>query len=217
MFSRSNGCWSHMEMKSPEVSIRFVFYSSVSLWDTNRGQIFRLPKSSRTMMCAVSLLMPKSSAINLRVSRRSCTQHLSHFLHHFLRSVCWWPTHPQSFPSLRESVWTISKHIFCSRLPSHTRAPTFHETPLLFSPICSRTWRLQVAPLRYDTTSHTDYVQLAVVGLHCRSHVVHTVWGFFPWLWRTMRMRAHMHQVAVEVWHHSLNFLDTHSMLIACM
>ena len=33
--------------------------------------------------------------------------------------------HPQSFSSLRESVWTIRKHIFGSRLPSLTSAPTF--------------------------------------------------------------------------------------------
>ena len=36
MFSRSNGSWSHMEMKSPECSISFAFCSSVSLCGTNR-------------------------------------------------------------------------------------------------------------------------------------------------------------------------------------
>ena len=61
-----------MELKSPEVSIRFAFCPSVSVCGTNREQIFRLPKSSRTMVCAVSFLMPNSSAINLSVSRRSC-------------------------------------------------------------------------------------------------------------------------------------------------
>ena len=65
---------SHMKMKSPEVSIRFAFYSSVSLCASNQEQIFRLPKSSRTMVCTVFLLMPNSSAINLGVSRRSCAR-----------------------------------------------------------------------------------------------------------------------------------------------
>ena len=50
--------------------------------------------------------------------------------------------HPQSFPSLCKSVWTIREHIFCSRFPSRTPAPTFHASPLQFSPICSITWCL---------------------------------------------------------------------------
>ena len=72
MFFRSNASWSHMKMKSPEVSIGFAFCSFVSLWGTNREQIFRFPKSSGTMVCAVSLLMPNSSAMNLSADRRSC-------------------------------------------------------------------------------------------------------------------------------------------------
>ena len=52
--------------------IRFAFCSSVSLCCTNREQIFKLPKSSRTMVCVMSLPMPNSSAINLSVRRRSC-------------------------------------------------------------------------------------------------------------------------------------------------
>ena len=55
-----------MEVKSPEVSIRFAFCSSVSLCGKNREQIFRLPKSSRTMVYDGCLLIPNSS------SRRSC-------------------------------------------------------------------------------------------------------------------------------------------------
>ena len=90
VFFRSNGSWSHMEMKSPEVSIRFAFCSSVSLCGTNREQIFCLP-ISWTMVCAVSLLMPNSSAINLSVSSRQY-QHMSHFLDHFWGSACRWPT-----------------------------------------------------------------------------------------------------------------------------
>ena len=73
MFSKSNESWSHMEMKSPDVSICVAFCSSVSLCGTNREQIFRLPRSSWTMVFAVSLLMPNSSTINHCVSRRSCT------------------------------------------------------------------------------------------------------------------------------------------------
>ena len=64
MFSRRNGFWSHMKMKSPEFSIRFVFCSSLSLHCSIWEQIFRLPKLSRMMVCTVSLLMPNSSAIN---------------------------------------------------------------------------------------------------------------------------------------------------------
>ena len=116
--------------------------------------------------------------------------------------------HPQSFPSLLKSVWTILKHIFCSQLPSHTPAPTFHPFPLQFSPIYSRTWYLHIALLCWDTTSHTDYIQLDAVCLHCRSHAVHAVCQFSPCLWRTMLMHAHMHQVAIQIWHHSPNFLD---------
>ena len=90
--------------------------------------------------------------------------------------------HPQLFPSLRESIWTIRKHIFCSRLPSRTPAPTLHASPLQFSPIYSRTWCLHVVPLRCDTTSYTDYVQLAAVCLYNRSNAVHDVCRFSPCL-----------------------------------
>ena len=129
-------------------------------------------------------------------------------LHHLV-SRPWNVAHPQSFPSLRESVWTIRKHIFCSRLPFRTPAPTFYASPLQFFSIWSRTWCLHVAPLRCDTTSHTDYVQQAAVGLHCGSQAVNAVCRFSPCIWRTMCMRAHMRQVVVEIWLHSPNFLDT--------
>ena len=83
-------------------------------------------------------------------------QHLSHFLDHFGGFACQWLTrmwlNPQSFPSLCKNVWTIPKHIFCSRLPYRTLAPTFHVSLLQFSLICSRTWCLHVATLRCDTT-----------------------------------------------------------------
>ena len=58
--------------KSPEVSIRFALCLSVSLCCTNQEQIIRLPKSSQTMVCTMSLLMPKSWAIKLSFSRRFC-------------------------------------------------------------------------------------------------------------------------------------------------
>ena len=48
-------------------------------------------------------------------------------------------THLQSFPSFRKDVLIICKHVFCSWLPSHTPAPTFHTSLLQFSPVCSRT------------------------------------------------------------------------------
>ena len=61
---------------------------SARLCGTNREQIFRLPKSSRTMVCAVSLLMPNSSAINLSVRRRSCAS----ICRTFWGSACAWST-----------------------------------------------------------------------------------------------------------------------------
>ena len=57
--------WKWSLQKFPSVLI------SAHLWDC-AAQIFRLLKSSRTMLWAVSLLMPNSSTINLSVNRRSC-------------------------------------------------------------------------------------------------------------------------------------------------
>ena len=136
-------------------------FPSVSLCGTNREQVFRLPKASRTMVCAVSLLMPNSSAINLSVSRWSCASICRTFsIISGALLVGGRPEHgsSQSFPSLRESVWTIRKHISCSRIPSRTPAPTFHAYPLQFSPICRKTLCLNITPLRCDTTSHIDYI-----------------------------------------------------------
>ena len=154
MISRSNGSWSHMEMKSPEVSIHFAFCSSVSLCITNREQIFHLHRSSRTVVCAVSLLIPNSFKINLSISRRSYASICRTFS--IISGVLFVDGQTEhlmlsSFPSLCKSVWTICKHIFCSQFPSRTPVPTFHESPLQFSPICSRSRCLHVAPLCCDT------------------------------------------------------------------
>ena len=203
-------------MRSPEVSIRIAFCSSVSLCGTNQEQIFHLSKSSRTMVCAVSLLMHNSSAINLSVSRRSWASiyHTFWIISGVLFVVDGRPELDSSsvVPSLRESIWTISKPIFCSRLPSRTHAPTFLASPLQFSPICNRPWCLDVASLRCDSTSQTDYVQLAAVGLHCLSHAVHAVSRISPCVWRTMRMRNTCAKLPFR-WHHSPNLLDTPCML----
>ena len=133
MFSRSNGSWSLKEMKSPEVSIRFSFCSSVSLCGTNREQISRLPKSWRTMACAVCLLKTNSSAINLNVSHRSYASICRTF------SIIYGVLLVDGRSERGESISTFRKHIFCSLLPSRTPAPTFQASPLQFSPICSRT------------------------------------------------------------------------------
>ena len=117
--------------------------------------------------------------------------------------------HPQLFPSHCESVWTSRKHIFCSRLPSFTLAPTFHVFPLLFSLVRSRTWCSLVTPLHCDPTSHTDYVRLPAAGLPWRSRVLYARWCFSTYLWIAMCMRAHLAHVAVEILDHSPNFLDT--------
>ena len=72
-----------MEMKSAEVSTHFAFCSYVSLCGTNREQIFRLLKTSWTI---VSLLMPSQSQ---RQPPILC-QYLSHFLDHLWGSACRW-------------------------------------------------------------------------------------------------------------------------------
>ena len=117
--------------------------------------------------------------------------------------------HPQLFPSRRESIWINRKHIFCSRLPSHTLAPTFHASPSSFSLICSRTWCSLIAPLHCDPTSHTDYVRLPAAGLPWRSRVLYARWRFSMYLWIAMCMCAHLAHVAVQISDHSPNFLDT--------
>ena len=120
--------------------------------------------------------------------------------------------HPQSFPSRRKSVWTSRKHIFCSRLPSCTLAPTFHASPSPLSLICSRTWCALVAPLHCDPTSHKDYVQLPAAGLPWGSRVFYTTWCFSTYLWIAICIRTHLAHVAVEISDHSPNFLDTSCM-----
>ena len=200
-----------MEMKSPEIFIRFTFCSSVSLCCINREQIFHLLKSSWTMAYAVSLLIHNSSATNLSVSRRFCASICCTFsiISGVLLVVADLNVaHIQSFPSLRERVWTICKHIFYSWPPSRIPTPTFYMSLLQFSPICSRTWCLHIAPLPCDTTSHTDYIQLAAVSLLL---VTCSPWcvSILPMSLKNMHLHAHMRQVTVQIWHHLLNFLDT--------
>ena len=116
---------------------------------------------------------------------------------------------PQLFPSRRENVWTSRKHIFCSRLPSRTFAPTFHASPSPFSLICRRTWCSLVTPLHCDPTSHAHYVRLPAAGLPWRSRVLYATWRVSSYLWIAMCIRAHLAHVAVEISDHSPNFLDT--------
>ena len=177
-----------MGMMSLEVSICFAFCPSVSLCGTNWGQIFRLPKSSWTMVWAVTLLIFLQSILAWVADLVPASVPL-YRLSPWLCLSMFDPNvaHPQSFRSLRESVWTIRKHIFYSWLPSRPPAPTFHACPLQISPICSRSWSLYVAPLRCDTTSHTDYVQLAEVGFHCMSRADHAV-SILP-----MSLKYHVH------------------------
>ena len=189
-------------MRSPEVSIRIAFCSSVSLCGTNQEQIFHLSKSSRTMVCAVSLLMHNSSAINLSVSRRSWASiyHTFWIISGVLFVVDGRPELDSSsvVPSLRESIWTISKPIFCSRLPSRTHAPTFHASPLQFSPICSRIWCLHVAHRAVTHLSHwlrltgRSWFTLPVTCSPCCVSIL-------PMSLKNHHMRAHMRQVAVQM------------------
>ena len=81
--------------------------------------------------------------------------------------------HLQWYPSLRESINTFTAHGF----------PTVHLQKN-FTRLCSGLL-LFVAKLlcmllhcAVTLTSHTDYVQLAAVGLQCRSYAVHAVCRF---------------------------------------
>ena len=135
MFSRSNRSWSHMEVKSPEVSIRFAFCSSLSLCGSNRELIFCLSKSSRTMVRRV-LLMPNSSAIFFASVFGLVPVFVLHFLSHFWILLV--DVRPERGSSsvvsfLSRKRLTIRKHIFLSRLPSCTPVPTFLASPLQFS------------------------------------------------------------------------------------
>lgn len=117
---------------APDISHTFI---------TNQVQIFHLPRSSRTMVHTVSLLIPNSSTINHRVSRRSrasiCRTRLS-----IMSGVLLVHSRPErgssaavSFPSQKRKN-TFSAHAFH---PAHL-PPTFHPSP--FSPIFSRTCSL---------------------------------------------------------------------------
>ena len=107
--------------------------------------------------------------------------------------------HRQPFSSLRESVNTFSAHVFPPVHPHQYFTRLFCSFPQFVA-------ELDVCTLLHCavTLSNTDYVQLAAVGLNCRSHAVHAVRRLSPCLWRTM----HMRQVAVQVLNHSPNFLD---------
>ena len=178
-------------MKYPEVLIRLAFCSSVSLCGTNREQIFGLPKSSRTMVCAVFLIMPKFSAIKSYRQSPILYQHLSHFIDHFWNSACRWPTR----------TWLILSRF----LPV---AKMFEPFVNMFSALGFPHVHLQqhFTCLRCSFPQFlVDYVQLAAVDLQCWSHAVYAVCRF-SCLWRTMLMRAYMSKVAVQIWYHSPNF-----------
>ena len=154
----------------------FCFCSSLSLCCTNQEQTFRLLKSSRTMVNAVSLLMLNSSAINLSVSHRPCASICRTFS--IISGVLLDDGRPERgsssiVSSLRERVNTFSAHGF-SPVQLHVHFTRLRSS---FPQIVA-----EHAPLRYDTTSHTDFVQLAEVGLHCRSHAAHAVSLFSPCL-----------------------------------
>ena len=118
---------------------------------------------------------------------------------------------PQSFPSLRENAWTIHKHILCSQLPSRIPAPKFHAVRCSFPQFvadldictllhCAVTLPLTLTTFNWPQSVYSaDHMQ-SMLTSKCR---------FSPCLWRIMRMRAHMRQVAVKIWHHLPNVLDT--------
>ena len=116
----------------------FCFCSSVSLWGTNREQIFCLRKSSRTVVCAVFLLMPKSLRNQSCDSRRSCASICRTFS--TISEVLLVDVRPEgcsssvvSFPCETFELFVIF-FFFFSRLPFRTPASTFHAPPLQLSP-----------------------------------------------------------------------------------
>ena len=184
------GQWSHMEKKSPEVSIRFAFCSCVNLCCTNREQIFRLPKSWRTMVCAVSLLMPNSSAINLSVSRRSCARICRTFS--IISRVLLVDGRPErgsssvvSFPSA-QGFPPVHLHRHSTRL--RCSFPQF--IPKI--DVCTLLHCAVTLPLTLTTFNWP------AVGLHYQSHAVHDLCRFSPCIWRTIRMRAHMRKLPLR-------------------
>jgi hypothetical protein len=158
--------------------------------------------------CTVSMLMPNSSTIDCKVTRRSCAT-ICRTLEFCLSTVDQNMAHPQLFPSRHESIWTSRKHIFCWHLPSRTLAPTFHASLSPFSLVCSRTWCSAVAPLHCDPTSHSDYVRLPTAALPWRSRVLYATWHFSTYLWIATCIRAYLAHVAIDISDHSPNFLDT--------
>ena len=195
-----------MEKKSPAVSIRFAFCSSVSLCGTNREHIFRLPKSSPTMACAVSLLMPNILPQSFLESVADLVPAFVELSRSFLR-FCFSMAdpnvaHPQSFPSLCESVWTIRKHGFPPvHLCQHfTRLrscfPQFVVELDVFTLLhCAVTLPLTLTTFNWPKSvynvGHTQSI-LCVDSPQC--------------LWRIYRIRAHMRQVSVQIRHLSQNF-----------
>ena len=138
-----------------------------------------------------------SSAINLSINCRSCASICRTLLDHFWGSACQWPNRTRLILS-RFLPFAKVFEPFVNMFSAYGFPPVhLHQHficlrcsfPQFVAELC-----LHVAPLRCETTSHTDYVQLASVGLHCQSHAVHAVCLFSPCLWRTMRLRAHMPQ-----------------------
>jgi len=129
-------------------------------------------------------------------------QHLSHSLDHVWGYAFRRPTRTwlilSCFLPVAKAFEPVVKHIFCSRLPSRTLAPTFHVSPLPFSLICSRSWCSLVAPLHCDPTSHTDYVRLSAADLPWRSRVLYATWRFSTYLWIAMCIRDHLAHVALR-------------------
>ena len=143
--ARKEGSWCHELMKSLTHSISLSFYSAVRLWGIKCEQLFRFPRSSRTMMLTVSLLIPNSSAINRSVIRRFLA--LSESCHQF----CWWTDdrsviHLLPTPSRPWIVWTSRKHTTCWPLLLHTHESASHVSRLPSSLTWNRTSCSLVAP-----------------------------------------------------------------------
>ena len=189
-------------MKSPEVSVRFASCSSVSLSDTNWEQIFSLPKPSRTIVCAMSLLLPNFSAINLSVSRRSCARYTrtSLILSRFLPFAKAFEPLVNIFSAHGVSPVHLHQHFTRLRC-SFPQLVAVLDVCMLFH--CAVT-----LPQSIHTASHMQSILPISLKNHapsCRSDMT----PFIELFRHTCTHHITQRQVVVQIWLHSSNFLDT--------
>ena len=193
-------------MRSPEVSIHFALCSFV-----RHKSGADLPLTQFVAVEGARLVFANAQFfLNLSVSRRSCASICRTFF--IISGVLLVDGRPErasvvSFSSRKRLNHSI---LFRSRLPSRTPAPTFHASPLQSFPqfvaeldVCTLLHCAVTLPLILSTF---NWQQL----LNCRSHAVYSASWILPMsLKNHAHARTHMRQAAIQIWHHSPNFLDT--------